>query len=142
MKIHWTFLEMGQAVNIYAKFLIPDHVFMDSTLHPLSRLESEHVNSFISNELLVGKKLHRQIRWLHCDFSWRSWKPSSFSMCRVMRSCFFAWISSFYLCTKLEDEFFSNHGRMMLDKDTGELRRYGYIIILAYVKYFYNVLSS
>ena len=32
--------------------------------------------------------------------------------------------------------------RVMQNKNKGELRRYRYILILAYVKYFYNLLSS
>jgi len=52
--------EMGKAVVIHvdAAFIIPSHAFMDNTLHPMVRLESEHVDSFIPNELLADKKLH------------------------------------------------------------------------------------
>ena len=58
--------KMDQAVGIHvdAKFIIPDHAFMDNTLHLMSRLESEHVDLFIPNELLVGKKLHSLIALL------------------------------------------------------------------------------
>jgi len=52
--------EMGQAVAIHVdvEFIIPNHAFMDNTLHLLSRPESEHADLFIPNEPLVGKKLH------------------------------------------------------------------------------------
>ena len=52
--------KMDQAVGMHvdAEFIIPDRGFMDNALHSMSRFESEHVDLFISNELLVGKKLH------------------------------------------------------------------------------------
>ena len=58
--------EMGQAGSIHAdaEFIIPDHVLMDNTLNPMSRLESEHVDLFIPNELLVGKKVYLLITLL------------------------------------------------------------------------------
>ena len=58
--------KMGQVVSILvdAEFVIPDHVFMDNSLAPMLRLGSEHVDLFIPNELLVGKKLHPLIALL------------------------------------------------------------------------------
>ena len=58
--------EMGQAASIHvdAESIIPDHAFMDNTLHSMTRPESEHVDSFLPNELLVGKKLHPRIALL------------------------------------------------------------------------------
>ena len=57
---------MDHAVGIHvdAKFIILDRPFIDNTLHSMLRLESEHVDLFIPNELLVGKKLHLQIALL------------------------------------------------------------------------------
>ena len=61
-----TKFETGQAVSIHvdAEFIIPDHAFIDNTLPAISRLESEYVDWFIPNELLVGKKLHPLIALL------------------------------------------------------------------------------
>ena len=53
--------EMGQTVSTHAEFIILAHIFMDNALHPMARLGSEHIDSFIPNELLADKKLHSLI---------------------------------------------------------------------------------
>ena len=60
-----------QAIGIHVdvEFIIPDHAFIDNTLHLMLRFESEHVDLFIPNELLVDKKLHSLIALL---LFWRS----------------------------------------------------------------------
>ena len=59
-------VEIEQAIGIHvdAEFIIPGNAFIDNTLHSMSRLKSEHVDLFIPNELLVGKKLHPLIALL------------------------------------------------------------------------------
>ena len=132
--------KMDQEVSIHVdvEFIIPDHAFMDNTLHSMSRLESEHIDLFIPNELLVGKKLHPLIALLL--FLEKLKALQFFHLQRAVK--LFLYLDPFFLpLYKTRGPGFPNQGRMMQDKDKGELRRYGYILILAYVKYFYNLLS-
>ena len=57
-------MEHAIGIHVDAEFIIPDHAFMDNTLHSISRLEIVHIDLFIPNELLVGKKLHPLIALL------------------------------------------------------------------------------
>ena len=73
------------------------------------KLESGHVDSFVPDELLVVKKLHPLVALLLCL---EKLKVLHFFHLRseAKPSCLFAWIPSFYLCTKLEDEFLPTRG--------------------------------
>ena len=132
--------EIDQAIGIHVdvEFIIPNIAFMDNTLHLMSRLESEHVDLFIPNDLLVGKKLHPLIALL---LFLEKLKALQFFHLRSAVKLFLYLDSFFPPMYKTRGRVFSNQRRMMRDKDKGELRRYGYILILAYVKYFYNLLS-
>ena len=118
--------KMDQAVGIHVdtEFIIPDHAFMNNTLYSMSRLESEHVDLFILNELLVGKKLHPLIVLL---LFLEKLKALQFFHLQSAAKLFLYLDSFFLLLYKTRGRVFSNQGRMMQDKDKGELRRYGYI---------------
>ena len=132
---------MNQAVGIHVdtEFIIPYRAFMDNTLHSMSRLESEHVDLFIPNELLVDKKLHPLIALL---LFLEKLKALQFLYLQSEVELFL-YLDSFFLpLYKTRERVFSDQGRMMQDKDKGELRKYGYILILTYVKSLYNLLFS
>ena len=114
--------EIDQAIGIHvdAEFIIPDNAFMDNTLHSMSRLESEHVDLLIPNELLVGKKLHPLIALL---FFLEKLKALQFFHLRSAVKLFLYLDSFFQPMYKTRGRIFSNQGRIMQDKGKEELRR-------------------
>jgi len=75
----------------------------------LSRLESEHVDLFICNELLVGKKLHPLTALLFLE----KLKGLQFFYLRNELKLFLCLDSFFLLLYKTQGRVFSDHRRMM-----------------------------